>query len=90
MAEGAQYIECDSSGLVLHADSSALECLNALLVVDNTGKYGFRVANRSVAAGNLSLAISCGSPLLTIEEILKKVIVESASGKPALSLIEEA
>ena len=39
MAEGAQYIECDSSGLVLHADSSALECLNALLVVDRQMSY---------------------------------------------------
>lgn len=90
MAEGDKYIECNSAGLQLHAASDLLECLNALLVVDNSGKYGLRVANRTVSAGNLSFANSCGGRIHTIEEILKKVIVESASGKPALSLIEES
>ena len=90
MAEGAPYIECDSSGLWLHVDSDELEMLNALLVVDNSGNYGLRVANRAVSAGNLSLALACGGRLLTLKEILQKIIVESASGKPALSLIEKA
>lgn len=89
MAEGAPYIECDSAGLLLHVDSDVLEMLNALLVVDGTG-YGLRVANRSTAEGSISLALACGGPLLTLKEILQKIIVESASGKPALSLIEEA
>lgn len=91
MAEGDKYIECDSSGLQLHDASSLLEVLNALLVVDNTGKMGLRVANRTVAAGNLSFYHACnGEPLLDFEAIAKRIVVESASGKPAISLIEES
>lgn len=91
MAEGDVYIECDSSGKQLHDASGLLEMLNALLVVDNNGKFGLRVANRAVAAGDLDFYHACGGqPLLTFEQILGKVIVESAGGDPAISLIEES
>ena len=91
MATGDKYIPCEGvAGKQLTISSGALEILNALLVKTTTGKYGFRTVRTSAAAGNISSAITCGADLLDLETILRNVVVESASGKPAIGLVEEA
>ena len=90
MAAGDLYIECDGGGKQLIASSGLLEVLNALAVVTNTGKHGLRTVTLSAAAGNISPLIPCGGPLKGWEELIMNLVVESASGQPALGLITES
>lgn len=90
MATGDLYIECEGGGKKLIAESGWIEKLNALAVKSNTGKYGFRTVRTSHAAGNISPLIACGQPLMELGDLLGFTIVESASGEPAIGLIEEA
>ena len=91
MATGDKYIPCEgTAGKQLTISSGALEILNALLVKSNTGKWGFRTVRTSHTAANISPAIACGADLMDIETILRNVVVDSADGKPAIGLIEEA
>ena len=90
MAAGDLYIECEGGGKQLIAASQDLEIINALIVKTNTDKYGIRTVITSAAAGNISPVVECSGPLMDWLQALQMVIVESASGKPALGLITEA
>lgn len=90
MAAGDPYFECSGTGKKLTQVSDLLEIFNALLTVDNTGKKGFRYVTASVAAGNLDPVVACGQPLMGWEELIQNVIVETASGEPAIRLIAES
>ncbi len=90
MAVGDLYIECEGGGKQLIAASQELEIISALIVKTNTGKYGLRTVLTSATAGNITPVVGCGGPLLTLLEALQMVIVESASGAPALGLVTEA
>lgn len=90
MAAGDPYISCDASGKQITVDSSVLQMLNALAVKTAAGKYGFRAVRVSTAAANITPLVGCGEPLKELGELMGWVIVQTASGKPAIGLIEEA
>ena len=90
MAAGDLYIECDGGGKKLVASSGWLEVLNALAVKTVAGKHGLRTVTITTAAGNISPLVACGDTLKGLEELLGWVIVESASGEPAIGLVIEA
>lgn len=90
MAAGDPYIECSGADKKLTQISDLLEIFNALLVVDNNGRKGFRYVASSVSAGNIEPVVTCGQPLLDWHELIQNVIVETASGEPAIRLIAEA
>lgn len=90
MAAGDLYIECEGGGKKLVGSSAALEILNALVVKTVAGKYGFRTVTITTAAGNISPVLNCGEPLMDLDTLLKWVVVESASGQPAIGLIAES
>jgi len=84
-------LECDATGKRLLTDASGLvEMLNALLVVTDTGKVGLRTVTVSAAAEDISQAVTCSESLMDLEQLLRKMIVESPDGKPAIGLIEES
>jgi hypothetical protein len=90
MATGDLYIECEGGGKKLIASSGLLEMLNALAVVTDAGKHGLRTVVTDAAAATINPLVPCGSPLLGWEELLANIIVESASGEPAIGLVTEA
>lgn len=90
MAAGDAYIECAGGGKKLVQTSELLEIFNALLVVDNNGRKGFRTVVSSVSASDIDPVVACGQPLLGWDELIQNIIVETASGEPAIRLITEA
>ena len=91
MAIGDPYIDCEgTTGKVLTISSGALEILNALVVKTAAGKYGLRSVTTTTAAGNISNVVTCASDLMDLETLLKTVIVETTSGKPAIGLVAES
>lgn len=90
MAAGDLYIECEGGGKKLIAESGWLEKLNALAVKTAANKYGLRAVRVTAAAGDITPLIACGEPLKDLGDLFGWLIVESASGEPAIGLIEEA
>ena len=91
MATGDKYIACESTtGRLLTISSGALELLNALVVKTAAGKYGLRTVTTTTAAANISNVVTCSTDLMDFETLLKNIIVESASGKPAIGLVAES
>jgi hypothetical protein len=90
MAAGDLYIECDGGTKKLIASSGWLEKLNALAVKTDGNKYGLRAVRVSAAANTIDPLVGCDDPLKDIGDLLGWIIVESASGAPAIGLIEEA
>lgn len=90
MAAGDPYLECDQAGKLVHDASGVEEILNALHVVDDDGNHGLRAVISSKSAGVIEQAVPCGDANLALEWILKNILVEAASGKPAIRLITEA
>jgi hypothetical protein len=90
MAAGDLYIECEGGGKTLIASSGLLEVLNALAVKTSTGKHGLRAVTSAAAAADITALVPCGAPLMGWEELLLNLVVESASGAPAIGLITES
>ncbi len=90
MAAGDLYIECDGGGKKLIATSGWLEKLNALAVKTAGNKYGLRTVSVSAAAEDISPLVACGDDMKSFEELFGWIIVESASGEPALGLVQES
>lgn len=91
MAIGEKYIDCEgTTGKELTISSGALEMLNALLVKTAGGKYGLRSVTTTVAAADISNVVTCSSDLMDLETLLKNIIVETTSGKPAIGLVAES
>lgn len=90
MAAGDNYLECNGTGKKLTVTSDLEEILSALLVKDASGNMGLRTVTRAVSAGSISQVVACGSPNLSILDALRSMIVETASGEPAIGLITEA
>lgn len=77
----AEYTKCDNSTI------SAEELLNAVVVKKTDGTYGLRtVVSDNVACGDIS-GLSCDQPNLSLEDILRKVVVIDGCGKPAIHLV---
>lgn len=73
---------CDFSGM------SFTELLNNLLVKNtDTGEYGLRTVTSTPDCADLEDGLSCDEPMLTDEQVLRRVIVSDACGKPAINLM---
>lgn len=90
MAAGDNYLECNSTGKALTEVSDLAEILANLLVKDASGNMGFRTVIRSVAAGSITPVIACGAPLMDPVDILRHALVETATGLPAIGLIQQS
>lgn len=63
------------------------EILNSLLVKHSSGQYGLRAQVSSVANSALTDGLTCGQPLLSLEQILNKVLTNSTiDGRPCIQL----
>ena len=90
MAAGDNYLECNTAGKKVTVDSDLAEILNALLVKDASGNMGFRTVSRAVSAGSITPFLACGAPLIDPVDVLRRALVETASGELAIGLITEA
>ena len=81
----AAYVDCDNANISLE------ELLNSLLVKNEaTGDYGLRTVSQTTTCVNITDGITCDTPLKSVADILRHIVVIDGCGKPAINLVSEA